>query len=215
MQKEELKALVQKYFNLVDAKEGTKQTFVEAELIDDTKITNAVDADFEVGQKLYVITEENEQVAAPSGEHQTKSGILLTVDGEGTITGVKHPDQEGEGSLEAEEEMSAEEVIKTSNQEMAEQGDEQVMEEYDIKEAVIEAIAEVVAPELESMKQKMAEMEEKMKDYMSKSPSAVPTAEAKFAKIQEVKNKEAKGLSFDAKAAQKEMVLKAWKNKNK
>lgn len=217
MNKDELKTLVQKYFNLVDAKEQTtKQNFVEAELIDDTKITNMEDADFEVGQTLHVITAEGEHVIAPSGEHQTKSGILLTVDGEGIITGVKHPDAEGEGSLEAgEHEMAEEEVV--TEEAMAEHDvveDEVVEETMDVKEAIVEAIAEVVAPELEAMKTKLAEIEEKMKEYMSATPSAVPTAEAKFAKIQEVKKQGAKGMTFDAKAAQKEMILKAWK-KNK
>lgn len=212
MQKDELKALVSKYFNLVDAKKDTKQNFVEAELIDDTKITNMLDADFEVGQELHVITEEGEHVLAPSGEHETKSGIILTVDGEGIITGVKHPDQEGEGSLD-DTEMSAEENIEQV--EMAEHPEDEAMEDVDIRETIIEAIAEVVAPELEAMKEKMAEIEEKMKDYMSATPSAVPTAEAKFAKIQEVKKNGPKGNAFNAKQAQKEMILKNWKNKNK
>lgn len=219
MNKDELKTLVQKYFNLVDAKEETtKQNFVEAELIDDTKITNMVDADFEVGQVLHVITAEGEHVIAPSGEHQTKSGILLTVDGEGIITGVKHPDAEGEGSLEAKEEEMAQEEVVTEEAMAEDIVEEEVLEEegsMDVKEAIVEAIAEVVAPELEAMKTKLAEIEEKMKEYMSATPSAVPTAEAKFAKIQEVKKQGAKGMTFDAKAAQKEMILKAWKNKNK
>lgn len=216
MQKDELKALVSKYFNLVEAKEATKQNFVEAELIDDTKITNMLDADFEVGQELHVITAEGEHVLAPSGEHVTKSGIILTVDGEGIITGVKHPEEEGEGSLEAtEEEMSSESVEENIEEvEMAEHPEEEVaMEESDVKEAIIEAIMETVAPEIEAMKVKMAEIEEKMKDYMSATPSAVPTAEAKFAKIKEVKENGAKGRTFNAKEAQKEMILKSWKNK--
>lgn len=218
MQKDELKTLVQKYFNLVDAKENTKENFVEAELIDDTKITNMLDSDFEVGQVLHVITAEGEHVLAPSGEHETKSGIILTVDGEGIITGVKHPDQAGEGSLDAAEEVEmSEETVEESKEEMAEDEivEETVMDDHDIKEAIISAIAEEIAPQIEAMKEKMAEIEEKMKDYMSAAPSAVPTAEAKFAKIQEVKKQGPKGLQFDAKAAQKEMILNAWRNKNK
>jgi hypothetical protein len=39
-------------------------------------------------------------VVAPEGEHTTESGIVLTVDSESVITGVKYPDEEGEGSLE-------------------------------------------------------------------------------------------------------------------
>ena len=205
MHKDELKTLVKKYFNLTENKETLENTveeqnFQDATLADGTKITNMLDADFEVGQELHVITEEGEHVLAPSGEHTTESGIVITVDGEGIITGVKHPDQEGEGSLEAAKEEMAEHPE-----------DEETM--MDIRETIIEAIAEVVAPELESMKKHMAEIEEKMKDYMSATPSAVPTAEAKFAKIQEVKKNGPKGNTFNAKDAQKEMILKAWKNK--
>jgi len=71
----------------------------EATLTDGTKIMSEGEK-FEVGQKLYVMTEEGEKVQAPQGEHTTESGIVITVDGEGTITGVKYPDEQGEGSLE-------------------------------------------------------------------------------------------------------------------
>jgi hypothetical protein len=200
MNKEELKTLAKKYFNLTEIETKsedtvTEQKFVEATLADGTKITNMLDADFEVGQELHVITEEGEHVLAPSGEHTTESGIVLTVDGEGIITGVKHPDSEGEGSLTEEEmstELAEEEVI------------EEIMEEGDIKEAIIEAIMETVAPEIEAMKQKMAEIEEKMKEYMS-TPATQPTKEREF-------KKEGKELSFldtkfDFKKAQLEAIL--------
>jgi len=192
MNKEELKDIVKKYFNLAEMNEQTlvdtevKETFTEATLADGTKITNMVDADFEVGQELHVITEENAHVLAPSGSHTTESGIVITVDGEGKITGVKHPDAEGEGSLEEEptavsEEMSTEEV------EMAEHPEDEVVEEtmeegMDVKEAIVEAIAEVVAPELEALKKKMAEMEEKMKKHYAAEPAAKPSSESKFSK---------------------------------
>ena len=190
MNKEELKDIVKKYFNLTEQNETlvdtqVKETFTEATLADGTKITNMVDADFEVGQELHVITEENAHVLAPSGEHTTESGIVITVDGEGKITGVKHPDAEGEGSLEEEaapvsEEMSTEEV------EMAEHPEDEVveeaMEDMDIKEVIVEAIAEVVAPELEMLKKKMADMEEKMKKHYAAEPAAKSSLESKFSK---------------------------------
>jgi hypothetical protein len=58
------------------------------------------------------------------------------------------------------------------------------MEESDIREEVIAAIAEVVGPEIESMKQKMTEIEEAMKDYMSK-PATEPSEEKRFNKVSE------------------------------
>lgn len=193
MNKEELKDIVKKYFNLAEMNEQTlvdtevKETFTEATLADGTKITNMVDADFEVGQELHVITEENAHVLAPSGSHTTESGIVITVDGEGKITGVKHPDAEGEGSLEEEatpvsEEMSTEEV-EMAEEDVLEDVVEETMEEgMDVKEAIVEAIAEVVAPELEALKKKMAEMEEKMKKHYAAEPAAKPSSESKFSK---------------------------------
>ena len=71
-----------------------------ATLTDGTKIETDEEGDFQVGQKLYVITEAGEKVSAPEGEHTTESGIVLTVDRDGFITGVKYPDESGEGSLE-------------------------------------------------------------------------------------------------------------------
>jgi len=207
MNKEELKSLVKKYFNLteiennpVNKEEVKEESFAVAHLADGTEITNKAPGDFAVGDTLYVITGEGEEVLAPSGEHTTSSGIVITVDEEGKITGVKRPDEAGEGSLE---EMSAEEVVteETEKTEMAEHDEEEVMEEHevseeevameehDIKEAIVEAIAEVVAPELEAMKaalaehaEKMAEVEEKMKDYMSKESATSSINESKFSK---------------------------------
>ena len=192
MNKEELKDIVKKYFNLAEMNEQTlvdtevKETFTEATLADGTKITNMVDADFEVGQELHVITEEGEHVLAPSGEHTTESGIVITVDGEGKITGVKHPDAEGEGSLE-EEATPVSEEMSTEKVEMAEHPEDEVVEEameegMDVKEAIVEAIAEVVAPELEMLKKKMAEMEEYMKKVYAEQPAAKPSSESKFSK---------------------------------
>lgn len=71
-----------------------------ATLADGTKIETDEEGDFAVGQKLYVITEAGDREQAPEGEHTTESGITLTVDSEGIITGVKYPDEAGEGELE-------------------------------------------------------------------------------------------------------------------
>lgn len=206
MNKEELKSLVKKYFNLteiennpVNTEEVKEESFAVAHLADGTEITNKAPGDFAVGDTLYVITAEGDEALAPSGEHVTSSGISITVDGEGKITGVKRPDEAGEGSLE---EMSSEteEVTAEDKTEMAEHEEEEAMEEIieeevmeehegDVKEAIVEAIAEVVAPELEALKaklaeheEKMAEHEEKMKDYMSKESATPSVTESKFSK---------------------------------
>jgi ribosomal protein L21E len=77
--------------------------FTTAKLTDGTEIMTEEEGEkFEVGQKLYAKTQEGEIVTAPEGEHTTESGIVLTVNGEGFITGVKYPDESGEGSLESD-----------------------------------------------------------------------------------------------------------------
>lgn len=75
-----------------------KQEFDEAELVDGTIV--GTDGDFEVGKPLYVKDGEGNWVKAPVGEHSTKSGIILVVNEEGYITGMKKPEESGEGSLE-------------------------------------------------------------------------------------------------------------------
>ena len=85
--------------------ESVPEVMSEATLTDGTKIMTDTEGDFKVGDKLYVMTESGEKVGAPEGEHTTESGITLTVDSESIITGVKYPDEQGEGSLESKKEM--------------------------------------------------------------------------------------------------------------
>ena len=225
MNKDELKELVKKYFKLTDITnqdnvEVKAESFDSATLVDGTKITNKESDDFAVGQILYVITEAGEEVTAPSGEHTTQSGIVIVVDGEGKITGYHRPGETGQGSL-SEHEMSDSTEEKT---EMDEHVDEDAIQEEaigatfdegEIKEAIVEAIAEVVAPEIEAMKKKMAEIEESIRVDMAK-PAAKPSMESRFNKIQEIKTKkEHTSEKFDAKKAQMNMVLNAFKSKIK
>jgi len=226
MQKEELKTLVKKYFNLTEINntenieevkdEAVKSaTFAEATLVDGTKITNDLDAEFEVGQELHVITEEGENVIAPSGEHTTSSGITITVDGEGKITGVARPDGDDSGSL-AEEEMSAESTEETVTEESTKEelAEEEIIEEVmedDVKleETIIEAIAEIVAPEIEALKAKLADHEKMIKDYMSEPASEpVEEAKAKFSATLTPKSQVWDKEPFNQKKAQYDMILK-------
>lgn len=228
MNKDELKELVKKYFKLTDITNQDKlevkaESFDSATLVDGTKITNKESDDFAVGQTLYVITEAGEEVTAPSGEHTTQSGIVIVVDGEGKITGYHRPGETGQGSL-AEQEMSESSETSEEKTEMDEHVDEDAIQEEaigatfdegEIKEAIVEAIAEVVAPEIEAMKKKMAEIEEAIKVDMAK-PAAKPSMESRFNKIQEIKSKkENTSESFNAKKAQMNMVLNAFKSKIK
>jgi len=231
MNKQELKSLVMKYFSLEDKQPETPlseqtQKFTEGKLQDGTIISNDVDAPFEVGQTLYVITEDGQRVTAPTGEHVLEDGTVVVINEEGHITGIKEPDATGEGSLEASDvEMSSDDEVTTEEAaketeavaeektEMEEHEETEIVE-MDIREEIVSAIAEVVQPEIEAMKEKMAEIEEAMKEHYSSTPASEPTVESRFSKIQEVKNGEKKGLNtFNAKKAQLEMVLKNVKSR--
>lgn len=83
------------------------EEMASATLVDGTKVE--AEGDFEVGKPLFVITEAGERVPAPEGEHTTDSGIVVVVDAEGVITGIRKPDMAPEGSLE----MSIEDVVET------------------------------------------------------------------------------------------------------
>jgi len=224
MDKETLKNLVKSYFQLeekqtskdIKTEELTEQKFDEATLVDGTKVTNMLEEPFAVGQELHVILEDGTHVIAPEGSHDTESGITLVVDAEGKITGVHRPESEGEGSLAEHDEKveMAEETVTEGKTELAEDEiiEEEILQEDDddVKKAVVEAIAEVIAPEIEALKAKLAEHEEKLKEYMS-APSVEPVneAKAKFSATITPKDKVWSKEPFNQKQAQYEMILKS------
>jgi len=213
MTKEQLKELVKQHFNLTEKSEE----FASAKLEDGTKVTNDQEGDFAEGQKLFVITEEGDRIAAPEGEHVTESGIQLIVDAEGVITGVKYPDAGGEGSADLAadgevEEMSAETEEIVEEQMSAETTEEEVEEKFeDIKEdkmmeepsleAIIEVIGETVEEKLGMIKEKMEAIEkevESMKEKMNAFASqpaeekTIPASKGNFSKVEEFSNTRSK-----------------------
>lgn len=199
-----LKTLVKQHFNLIEAVPTPEtQTFAEASLVDGTKVSNDEGADFAIGQTLFVTTEDGSKVIAPVGLHTTESGIAIDVDAEGKIVGIHHPDMEPEGSLAiaTETEAAAEQVA------MAEHGDK--MAEHEVGD-IIEAVVAAVRPEIEMLKQKMADMEEQMKKVFS-APASEKTQTAKFGK--EEAEKQTIADPINAKMAK--MAVDALKAKKK
>lgn len=244
MTKSELKDLVKGYFNLTDNKEIetksediTKEKFAAGELIDGTKVNNGSDKEFEVGDSLFVETEAGDVVDAPSGEHELKDGTVVVVDGEGKITGLRKPDETGQGSLaeelpdsgpakilNEEEKLSEEKIEEEKETEveldaieesdelpLADHGDEEeAMEEHGIKEEIIDAIMQEIAPKIEEMQKKLAEHDQKMKEHYSSAASESVTEKA-FSKAGFGSKPEGELFQFktsDLKAMQYENVLK-------
>jgi hypothetical protein len=207
MDKNELKDLVKSYFNLteknIETQENTEEVKLQsAKLVDGTPITNDKDSDFEVGDTVHVTTEAGESVLAPSGEHALEDGIVLVIDGEGKITGLHKPGETGQGSLaeelpdsgpakilneeeklsevkeEVETEVELNDAIEDGDELPMSEHEEEDMEEHSIKEEIIEAIMEEIAPKIEEMQKKLADHEEKMKEHYSSAASESVTEKA-------------------------------------
>lgn len=189
MTKDELKALVKQHFNLVEKTEK----FDSAILEDGTKVTNDIDAAFEIGQMLYVIDEAGEKVSAPEGDHVTESGIVLTVDAEGKIADIKRPDEAGEGEGLADEDKKEDLEVEEELAKFEEEKEEEAMEEdkpedkmqiepslEDIVEVISEVVEEKMAEHKEDMKKKFEEIEIKVEEIKEKmSAFAAEPAEEK------------------------------------
>ena len=107
---------------------------------------------FEAGNEIFIVTED-ERVAVPVGEYQMEDGQILVVSEEGIIGEIK--------AKEAEEEVEAEE-----EEEMA----------YVSKEEFESAVEEIkgMLNELKKDKEKMAEVEEQVKQELSETPAVEP-----------------------------------------
>ena len=210
MTKIELKELVKQHFNLVEA---NVEKFDKAELEDGSKVSNEEANKFAIGQTLFIEDADGKMVKAPEGEHVSKSGIQFILDKDSKITGLKFPDEKGEGSADLkkdeemkEDEMKAKDEAFDARTDAEEEGylDGEKDEKADIEgeglseiklEDVVELIGEVVEAKVEEMKEeikvKMAVIEEEMKSMKDKMTafSSEPAAEktipnVKFAKVE-------------------------------
>ena len=217
----ELKDLVKKHFDLVDAP-STEETVVSQELaeavVEETLTEENVETTFETeiktadgeltlyydgeelaeGLAIFVITEDG-NIPAPDGTHALAGDITITTEG-GLITSVSADEVEDEVEVEAEteEEMSEEE----SNQELGE-----------LHEALIKAMASEFKEQIATLKEEFNTQIKAVKEEFGAQPAAEKTITNK---------KETYGRSNTAniaynpsdskKAAQFDRLLKARKN---
>ena len=182
MTNEELREFVKTKFNLT---ETSIQSFASATLEDGTKITNDKEGEFADGDKVFVEI-DGEKKPAPSGDHITKSGMVITLDDESIITGMKRPDEAGEGS----EGLAEEEVSIKEEMAIEVEIEEEMVEEMPRLEEIISVIADVVEEKMASIKEKMGMIEEEiisMKEKMSAfsaEPAEEKTVPNKFTKAE-------------------------------
>lgn len=205
MKKEELKELVKKHFNLMDAEVETKEEVVEEQLSEqveetatvETESTNSEEvaseesfgeiktADGELtivydGEEIAVgipvfVKTEDGNIPAPDGEHALEGGVIIETEG-GSITEIK------EAELEEDEEVAAEEH---EDKVEAEDDKEEMSEEVNETEEVIKAISELVNGEFASLKKEIEDIKAKFENINGKVEkfSLQPAAERTKAEI--------------------------------
>ena len=197
----ELKELVKKHFNLVDASESlveetlSEETNVEETLVEevmeetieeiamaeiktaDGEITLRYDGELEAGKEIYVITEDGD-IPAPDGDHDLEGGITISVEG-GVISAIAETEVE---EIEAKEEI-----------EMSEESDISIHEEL-IKALSAEFKTQIDALKLEFNEQ-LNEVKGKVETF-SAEPATEKTITTKT-------NSKKVDLSYEPKDASK------------
>lgn len=211
----ELKELVKKRFNLVEAETemATEVSFGEIKTADGELTLVYEGEELAVELPIFVSTPDG-NIPAPDGEHMLEGGIKIETVG-GVIKEISKEEAEVEIEIEAEEkeEMKEEEKME-----------DVVVEDIPAEaapaiEEIISAIADVVTPmieemkkEIEAMKAKFEKTEQKVETF-SKAPAVEKT-------IATIKSKNASNVNVDykpmndLKAKQFEYLLKI-RNKNK
>ena len=120
----------------------------EAFLVDGTKIATDSDS-FEKGSLVFVLGEDDEKMALPSGTYELQDGgVLEVVDGE--VTDIK---TESDSEETVEEEMSAEEVVeKTTEKEELDLSTYMTKEDgFELGKLITEAVELKIAEKLAEM----------------------------------------------------------------
>jgi hypothetical protein len=209
----EIKEIVKKHFNLVDA--PAPKSFGTIKTADGELELKYEGEELAQGLEVFVVTADGD-VAAPDGEHALEGGITI-VTKDGKIEAIKEteaPAEEAEVVVEevaaAEHEEEKVEEALEEEAELAEHEEEEMQEEEaeSIKETVIEevieAVAEVVTEKMKEMEEKLKAMEEKYAAF-AKSPATSKTNALKnFSKTQKSDEAPAKNQAMiDALIAKK------------
>jgi major membrane immunogen (membrane-anchored lipoprotein) len=93
-----------------------KENFSSTFLVDGTtEVTNNSDAELEVGQTLFIV-KDGTLVPAPMGEHETRDGFIVSLDGESTIIAIAKKDQNMKTEVNTEDDSIMEYTKATDAQ---------------------------------------------------------------------------------------------------
>ena len=204
MNKEELRELVKKHFQLAEptveeptaeVKEemseevASEQIFGEISTADGELTLTYEGEELSIGLPIFVKTEDG-NVPAPDGEHALEGGVIIKTEG-GAIVEISEreieaAEEEIEETVASEHEMSEEteeSTESTESEENFEEHEEEVVLEE--KAEIVEAIAEIVIPMIEEMKSEIEEMKSKFSatETKVKEFALAPAAERTKAEI--------------------------------
>ena len=186
----------------------TEEKFEDAKLVDGTIVRYEV---LEIGAALSVVGEDGEIVAAPDGEHELESGVVVRTEG-GLIVEILEPEavEEEAGDEEKEEEMSADETTEEATEETT----EEVVAEFDaeaFKLDIMNSVATLIQAEVAKFAktEKVVEIEKAVGlitdivEKMAATPKEAPT--------KSVPNPFGKGKDYSELASKMREAMKAKK----
>ena len=145
-----------------------EESQVEEVALETMKLENGttIEAEkFEVGQAVFIMTEDEEKVALPVGRYELEDGMILVVAEEGVI-----------GDMMKEDAKEEEEEVEASAEEVSEEVSEEVeMAEEEEKEEMAYATKEELGKAMDELKQMIEEVKSmvdpKKKEDMSAEES--------------------------------------------
>jgi len=192
MTSNELKELVKAHFALVEAdaveainEEVTEEKF--GEISDENKafVLKFPGDELEVGDKVIVVTTDGQEMDAPDGEHKLEDGVVITTK-DSVVESISKAEAMAEED-EEKEEMEVEDVVKEVVEEVIEEVKDEMMEEETVSaEEIVKEIVDAIQEEMGKMKEKMAELEDKVRKY-EEMPAADPVMKQGPAKNLDVK----------------------------
>jgi len=221
MTSSELKELVKRHFNLTEV--STEETFGELKDINGAFTIKFPGDSLQVGDKVTVVTAENQEMEAPDGTHELEDGTKIVTEGSVVkeIMGADGEKELAKEEMQAEEEVVADvveevvsDVVEEAVAEVVEEAVADVVEEAVDVEAIVAEIADALQTEMGKLKEKMAELESKVAAIES-----LPAAEATIVTPAETGYNKAKFTAFDVKSAKNAdriaMEIAAIKSKKK
>ena len=219
MTSSELKELVKSHFSLVEKAEVTTEKF--GRIADEN---GAFEIEFpgdslQIGDKVVVVTADNQRLDAPDGEHRLSDGTrivtkdsvveeIMGADGEKELSAVEMAEESTTEEFDARTDAEEEGYLDGIKDEKADEKDAMA----DV-ESIVEAIVSQVKEEMASMKSKMSELETKVAELLD-----APAAEATILTPNEMTSK-AKFSMFNVETAANadriRATMSALKNKKK